>query len=129
MKKKKEFNVIVWEYGKFGPYDVLPYLRSCYQELKRSKKRRVELPVKREEFRKFIERNARYQWWGRCEYEIILRDWPCMKEEEKWDVFRQVMMNIEIITDIMMEETGHGKKDAEKRVGQPKEVLLHGEGQ
>lgn len=43
-----------------------------------------------------------YQWWSRCEYEIILVDWPCQKKSEKWDVYKQVMMNIDIITEILM---------------------------
>ena len=43
-----------------------------------------------------------YQWWSRCEYEIILESWPNTNVNEKWDVHRQVMMNIDIITSMLM---------------------------
>jgi hypothetical protein len=41
-------------------------------------------------------------FWSRCEWEIILMDWPCQRHEEKWDVHRQISMNIDIIVDILM---------------------------
>ena len=51
-----------------------------------------------------------YQWWARCEYEIILSDWPCQKVEEKWDIYRQIMLNIDIITDVFIENIKSNKK-------------------
>ena len=45
-----------------------------------------------------------YQFWSRCEYEIILIDWPCQQKHEKWDVYKQIMMNIDIVTDILYDE-------------------------
>lgn len=94
----KNFNVIVYDFNKqdFIPYDVMPYLVRCYN--KASNK-----PKTFEEFKKFIERESKYQWWSRCEYEIILESWPNTNVNEKWDVHRQVMMNIDIITSILMD--------------------------
>ena len=80
---------------KFEPYDIMPYLVNRYKRLKK-KDRPLSL-------KKFIEDEARYQWWSRCEYEIILSDWPPHGVEEKWDVFKQIMMNIDIITEILEE--------------------------
>ena len=41
-----------------------------------------------------------YQWWSRCEYEMIIKDWPCNTVEEKWDVYKQIMMNVDVVTQI-----------------------------
>ena len=93
----KSFNVIVYNFNtkKFEPYDIMPYLVDRYKRLK-AKDRPLSL-------KKFIENEARYQWWSRCEYEIILSDWPPHGVEEKWDVFKQIMMNIDVIRDILEE--------------------------
>lgn len=94
----KNFNVIVYDFNKrdFIPYDVMPYLVRCYN--KASNK-----PKTFEGFKKFIEGESKYQWWSRCEYEIILESWPNTNVNEKWDVHRQVMMNIDIITSVLMD--------------------------
>lgn len=95
----KQFNVIVEDVNseEFVPYDVIPYLKRCYQEKK-------DKPKTFEEFKTFIEKNSMYQWWSRCEYEIILKGWPNGGIEKKIDVHQQVMMNIDIIAEILMEE-------------------------
>ena len=49
-------------------------------------------------------------WWARCEYEIIICGWPNTDTQEKWDIHRQVMMNIDIITRILMENIKDKKK-------------------
>lgn len=81
--------------GTFEPYDVMPYLMRKYNE-DQSK------PSTKEEFKTFVKQNAEYQWWSRCEYEIILSDWPCNKHYDKWDVYQQVMMNLDTVTEILM---------------------------
>ena len=100
----KSFNVINWNPNKqkFEAYNVIPYLINSYNNCKKEGYKR--LPTTYEEFKDFVIDEARYQFWGRCEYEIILVDWPCQKTEEKWDVFEQIMMNIDIITNIVIEE-------------------------
>lgn len=94
----KSFYVIVYDinHKTFIPYDVIPYLKKCYYEA-------TDKPKTFEEFKKFIEGESKYQWWSRCEYEIILESWPKTNVNEKWDVHRQVMMNIDIITSILMD--------------------------
>lgn len=95
----KHFNVIIEDINsrKFIPYDVIPYLVQCYHEEK-------DKPETIEEFKTFIERHSKYQWWSRCEYEIVLKSWPTGDVEKKIDVHQQVMMNIDIIVEILMEE-------------------------
>lgn len=95
----KQFNVIVEDVNsrKFIPYDVIPYLVREYMKSK-------EKPKTFDEFREFIKNKSRYQWWSRCEYEVILKSWPTGDVEKKIDVHWQVMMNIDVITKIVMEE-------------------------
>lgn len=95
----KSFNVIVEDINRkeFVPYDVIPYLVYCYNKAKKK-------PHTFEEFNKFIEKESQYEWWARCEYEIVLKEWPTGKLEKKIDVHEQVMMNIDIITEIVMNE-------------------------
>lgn len=99
------FNVIIEDNGRFMPYDIMRRLVREYNELKEKdeKNRWKKLPVTDEEFKEFVEDISRYNWWAKCEYELILKDWPCGQKEEKWDVFKQIMMNIDLITRIFIE--------------------------
>lgn len=95
----EKFNVIIENINsrKMQPYDVIPYLVSEYQEAK-------DKPTTFEEFKEFVKRKAQYQWWGRCEYEIIISEWPnpLNREGEKWDVYQQLMMNLDIVTNLLI---------------------------
>jgi hypothetical protein len=42
-------------------------------------------------------------YWSRCEWEIIISDWPNQQVQKKVDVHQQIMMNIEVITDLFIE--------------------------
>ena len=106
----QSFNVIIYDFNrkKFVSYDVIPYLVDCYYErIERHKKYpKVEyykVPKTFNEFKDFVKKESQYRFWSRSEYEIILIDWPCQVHEEKWDVFDQIKMNIEVITKIVME--------------------------
>lgn len=97
----KQFNVLVWDINanKVVPYNVLPYFRDKYESRKKS-----ERPKTREEWKKFVERWGKYQYWARCEYEILILPWPSKNEEVKIDVWDQIEMNIDTIVDLLMEE-------------------------
>ena len=103
----KQFNVIIWNPNakRFETYDIIPRLVDEYKALKKSKtmQKIKPLPETFEEFRKFVKDESMYQWWGRTEYEIILVDWPCQTYEEKWDIYRQIMMNLDHVTELVME--------------------------
>lgn len=94
------FNVINFEFNskKFEAYDVMPYFISCYKTVKRKK----ECPKTFEEFKEFIKSKSIYMYWSRCQYEIILVDWPCQETSKKIDVHEQIMMNIDLITEVLM---------------------------
>ena len=91
------YNVIVYNINlrRFEPYNILPYLVREYKELEES-------PTTFEDVKDFILKKARYHWWARCEYEIILSDWPSSGVQEKWDIYKQIEMNIDNITNIFI---------------------------
>lgn len=94
----KSFNVINYDFNnrKFEAYDIMPYLIDCYQKSKHK-------PTTFEEFKEFVLSKSLYQWWSRSEYEIILVDWPCEKDWKKIDIYYQITLNIDIITEILIE--------------------------
>ena len=101
MKKTiKPFNVISFEFNsdEFEAYDVMPYLVNCYNKEKKDKR-----PTTFDEFKEFVKSKSMYMYWARCEYEIILLDWPSQKTRKKIDVHWQIMNNIDIVTNILME--------------------------
>lgn len=122
MKNLKKFNVLNWDFNRdmIYQYDVLPYFRECYidkvKEFKQVSKRKwyakadektkkwYQVPETYEEFKKFIEDQSRYQFWARCEYEMIIHGWPVRKNDYKIDIHEQVMMNLDIICEILWNE-------------------------
>lgn len=92
---KYKFNVIYYDINKdkMSEYDIIPYLMLAYNKIENKPKTISEL-------KSFILSESKYRWWARCEYEIILSSWPAGKCKEKWDIFKQIEMNIDIITNI-----------------------------
>lgn len=100
----ESFNVIVFDINakEFKTYDVLPYLVREYKAKKKN-----DRPHTFDEFKAFVKKESTYQFWGRCEYEIILSDWPPSDKGEcdrKVDVHWQIMNNIDIVTELLMME-------------------------
>lgn len=93
-----KYNVLVQDFNsrKFVPYDIFPYLTNMYN-------REEKKPENFKEFKKFIDSTARYQWWARCEYEIIVSGWPNITNSKKIDVYDQIELNIDAITTLFME--------------------------
>ena len=94
-----KFNVLRWNFNsdQLEQYDILPYFRDQY---KTSKEKLKTI----DDVKKFIERESRYQFWSRCEYEMICHGWPRIKNDYKIDIHDQVMMNIDIIAKILYTE-------------------------
>ncbi len=94
----KPFYVINFDINarKFEHYNVMTYFVNEYKSAKQK-------PKTFDEFKKFVEDKSRYHFWSRCEYEIIVSDWPPTGIQEKWDVHRQLMMNIDTITHLLMD--------------------------
>lgn len=98
-EKVTPFNVIIFNFNsnKFEPYNVMWHLINEYNDQKIK-------PVTFEECRNFIKDKSEHQFWSRCEYEVILVDWPCQKTKRKIDIYNQIMMNLDVITDLFMKQ-------------------------
>ena len=114
MKKIIPFNVINHDFNrkKFEGYDVMPYLMRTWSEQKKSKTRSKMLPTDRAGLKKWIESWSRYQFWSRCEYEIVLQSWPSQNDDTKIDVYWQIMLNIDLITDVFAKNIGFEEQKA-----------------
>lgn len=109
------FKVVNWSFNQdtVEYYDVMPHFRYEYQKL-----RKKDRPTTFEDVKLFILREARCQFWSRCEYETIIAGtpapkdesgvyvsgWPQNRREVKIDVFDQIEQNIDVITTLFMKE-------------------------
>lgn len=122
--KPKVFNVLLWDFNSdsLTYYDVLPYFRDCYKHRKNRKPGKgnsltkspefndyFNVPKTLEEFKKFVQQESLYQFWSRCQYEMICHGWPVQKKDHKLDVHEQIMMNIDTISEILYNEI-HSEK-------------------
>ena len=91
----KPFYVIQFDFNarKFEKYDIMERLIEDYKYEK-------EKPI---DLTQFVKSRSLYRWWAKCEYEIILSEWPCQKTEEKWDIYKQIMMNLDLVVEIFTE--------------------------
>ena len=62
----------------------------------------------REMFEEEVRRNLMYYYWSKCEWEIILTGWPQREgyNDEKVDVYSQVMLNWDVFIDYLWENRG-----------------------
>ena len=107
------FYTLTWDMNRaeVENYDIMPYLVSAWKEDKARKHRiwfkssddDTKEPTTVEEWKKAILAASRYQFWARCEYEIIISEWPTEKHRVKLDVFDQINANIDVITKLFME--------------------------
>ena len=114
---RPSFKVILWDINRkeVEYYDIMGYLLNTWEtqekyiaqklyRLRRKAKRdfaeedACSMPRTREEVKKWILDTAQYQFWGRCEYEVIIQEWPCQKDEQKIDAYDQIEANIDAIT-------------------------------
>ncbi len=66
-----------------------------------------------EKFEKDVYAELMYYFWSKCEWEIILSDFPESKKfkKEKVDVFSQVRLNWDIFIDYVWNQYTHGMVD------------------
>ena len=110
MEEKRKFYVLTWDFNsdKIEHYDVLPYFRNMLEERieknKNDEDDYFKVPKSFDEFKKFVEDESLYQFWSRCEYEMIIHGWPVRKNDYKIDVHEQIMMNLDVISGILFDE-------------------------
>lgn len=103
----KNFYVIRQNFNakQFEPYNIMPYFIRKYQKAEKR-------PKTFEEFKAFVKRYSLYTYYGQCEYEIILHGWPNEDISEKWDIHKQIMMNLDTITNLLMENIENENKQS-----------------
>lgn len=73
------FNVLEFDVNsrKTKPYDVLPYFRNSWaSKYNKEEKDEIKKTRSKELFKEYIRTEAQYQFWARCEYEILVASWP-----------------------------------------------------
>ena len=130
----KEFNVIIENNGKFEPYNIMKYLKFKWKEFVKTYNKMVKdpdfdqiddywkYPKTYKEIWSWVNIQLKYQYWSRCEYEMVLSQWPYYELDEdtekykkgtavipenkgkKIDVYWQCSMNMDTIVRIFIED-------------------------
>ena len=128
------FNVLYRDFNAkcFIPYDVIPYFVSRWKD-KRFKYLKKDVKTLND-FKEWVKYTSQVEYWARAQYEILLAAWPfgsyklredlkniedfnkCLDEEfykienvitkemQKIDIHKQIMMNIDVLTEILAKE-------------------------
>ena len=85
-----KWNVWIWNFNNdsLEQYDVVPML---LRELKSLRKE--DFPMDKRSMDRELKTWAQYYFWSRCEYEMIVQGLPKKDNEEKVDVYDQLMLN------------------------------------
>ena len=94
-----QLKVIIWQNSDPEFYDVLPYFRNEYKQLKKELK-----PKARYEWESFIRSRGMSRFWAQAQYEIVISPWPNQDKHRKIDVWKQIEGNLDLIIDILMNE-------------------------
>lgn len=98
-------------------YDIMPYLMNVYQKcLLTGNWWMMDDPARRpvfaKDYRVFVTRACKHQYWSRCEYEWLMLSWPVGKTDtleechkvlnssNKIDVWDQIEMNLDTVTEV-----------------------------
>lgn len=92
MSKSPEFTWNVWNWS-FNHDDLETYDVGYRFVLAVDQARPGELPTTLEELDGFLLSEARYCFWAKCEYEMIVTGWPQQKNERKVDIYGQLRLN------------------------------------
>lgn len=102
-----EYRVITWDFStdRVEHYDIMPYLYRRLEE-KRKKRQIILKDLTFEKLKKFIDDESKYQFWARCQYEVILSSWPPRENgrKHKMDVYEQIHMNLDNIAKLMYDD-------------------------
>ena len=93
------WNVFTFDFNtkKLNIYNVLSHTLFVESVEKRAKELYGDNLPDYTKFKEYVRLELQYYFWSKCEYEVILSAWPPNNniEEEKIDVYDQVMLNFE----------------------------------
>lgn len=90
------------------PYDVFKhhgFLTDCKGHLIAFMQKKTTDPSDLRQLERQIERTLQYYFYGKCEWEIVLSDWPPSERfrKSKVDVYDQVMLNWHVFFNYLFE--------------------------
>lgn len=104
----KPYYVLAWDVNRrtVEYYNIMTYLVDTYKE---NKKRKNKIfgngnLSSFDDFKAFILDASKYQFWSRCEYEIVVGGFPPTDDKKKIDVYDQIEHNIDVITTHFMSQ-------------------------
>ena len=95
------YNVWIWGFNhdSLESYDVVP---TFIKDLKNFKPK--DRPKTKADLNHALRSAAIYFFWSKCEYEMIIHGWPEQKNDQKVDVYKQLMLNWPIFLDFFWEQ-------------------------
>lgn len=101
---KLEWNVLLWDnnQNKVRNYNIFyhGFIERLHKEIVRKKSIKTYADLK-----EYIKRWAMYNYWCKCEFEIFIGDFLTKEEDfEKIDAYRQIEMNLDRITEYVINE-------------------------
>ena len=96
--KQPVWNVWTWNFNhdELELYDVVPTFIKSLKSLKK-----VDFPRTVDELSKFLDQEAIYYFWSKCEWEMVIHSWPMHKNEEKVDVYSQLKLNWDAFVSVL----------------------------
>lgn len=100
-----EWNVLLWDCNKKKVinYNVLndELIKRLHKDIVTKKTIKTYNQLKEN-----IKRWFMYHYWSKCEFEIVVGDWPTCELDtlEKIDAYRQIEMNLDRITEYLIKE-------------------------
>lgn len=98
--KTMKWNCFAWNFNTDKLYwfnvlndDLLKDIEATYK---------AKRTTNRADFSEVVKRWAMWHYWSKCEWEVIITDWPKYNNEYKMDVFEQLEANWEIFTDYLI---------------------------
>lgn len=84
--------------GRIDVFNIFDYGGGCLVEKLKTLKDKCET---KEEFLEEMDKELRYRFWSKCEWEIILSDWPPSQKfnDKKIDVYQQLKLNWDVFGD------------------------------
>lgn len=96
------YNVWLWNFNhdELESYDVVPRFVDSIKRYVKPK----DLPQTKEDLDVILKNDARYMFWSKCEYEMIIHGWPEQKNDQKVDAYQQLKLNWPIFLDFFWEQ-------------------------
>lgn len=97
------WKVLNYDFNNHKVVDYEVFSKSYSDELKKA--RRNKKFTNYNELKEYLKRDFQYHYWSKSECEIMVGDLLCKEDEmEKIDVYRQLEMNLDRITEYVIRE-------------------------